>query len=116
MLFALFLVQSNRSVHTLIIAREVSSYHFSAKRLKGKKEKTASGKTKEDLMINKRGKVVHKRASAAGQERYKKNLMGWTEALMKARNELGIKGMCAVGGRTAQGKALYLKAKAIYSA
>ena len=84
-------------MHTLIIAREVSSYHFSAKRLKGKKEKTASGKTKEDLMINKRGKVVHKRASAAGQERYKKNLMGWTEALMKARNELGIKGMCAVG-------------------
>ena len=85
-------------MHTLIFAREVSSYHFSAKRLKGKKEKTASGKTKEDLMINKRGKVVHKRASAAGQERYKKNLMGWTEALMKARNELGIKGMCAVGG------------------
>ena len=67
-------------------------------------------------MINKRGKVVHKRASAAGQERYKKNLMGWTEALMKARNELGIKGMCAVGGKTPQGKALYLKAKAIYSA
>ena len=85
-------------MHTLIVAREVSSYHFSAKRLRGKKEKTASGKTKEDLMINKRGKVVHKRASAAGQERYKKNLMGWTEALMKARNELGIKGMCAVGG------------------
>ena len=83
---------------------------------RGKKEKTASGKTKEDLMINKRGKVVHKKASARGQERYKKYLMGWNQALMKARNELGIKGMCCVGGKTAQGKALYLKAKAIYTA
>ena len=30
--------------------------------------------------------------------------------------ELGIKGFCAVGGKTAQGKALYAKAKALYAA
>ena len=34
---------------------------------------------------------------------------------MKARKELGIKGFCAVNGKSAQGKALYAKAKAIYA-
>ena len=33
-----------------------------------------------------------------------------------SQQELGIKGFCAVGGKTAQGKALYAKAKALYAA
>lgn len=37
-------------------------------------------------------------------------------AMQKARKELGIKGFCAVNWKTAQGKALYVKAKAIFSA
>merc|ERR1712113_258058 len=33
------------------------------------------------------------------------------DACKKARKELGIKGFCPVGGKTAQGKALYAKVK-----
>lgn len=40
----------------------------------------------------------------------------WLDAVMTARKELGLKGFCAVGGKSAQGKALYSKAKAIYAA
>eukprot|EP00438_Fugacium_kawagutii_P004100 Skav205161 [mRNA] locus=scaffold2749:36122:36511:+ [translate_table: standard] len=83
---------------------------------KGNKEKTASGQSASDLMINKRGKVVSKKQSAAGKNRYDKNLSAWNTALTKARKELGIKGFYAINGKTAQGKALYAKAKAIYAA
>ena len=82
---------------------------------KGKKEKTSSGHTRNDLMINKRGKVVSKKASAAAKNRFK-NISGWNNAVIQARKELGIKGFCAVNGKTAQGKALYVKAKALYAA
>ena len=82
---------------------------------KGKKEKTSSGHTRNDLMINKRGKVVSKKANAAAKNRFK-NISGWNNAVIQARKELGIKGFCAVNGKTAQGKALYVKAKALYAA
>ena len=39
-----------------------------------------------------------------------------SQAVTKARKELGIKGFCAVNGKSSQGKALYAKAKAIYAA
>jgi len=38
------------------------------------------------------------------------------QAVIKARKELGIKGFCAINGKSATGKALYAKAKAIYAA
>ena len=82
---------------------------------KGNKEKTASGHKKSDLMINKRNKIVTKKQNAAGKKAYK-HISGWNTAVIKARKELGIKGFCAVNGKTAQGKALYAKAKAIYAA
>ena len=82
---------------------------------KGNKEKTASGHKKSDLMMNKRNRIVTKKQNAAGKKAYK-NISAWTTATLKARKELGIKGFCAVGGKTAQGKALYAKAKAIYAA
>ena len=82
---------------------------------KGKKEKTASGAGKGDLMVNTRGKVVTKLQNKAGKKAYK-NISAWTDAVVKARKELGIKGFCAVNGKTAQGKALYAKAKAIFAA
>eukprot|EP00438_Fugacium_kawagutii_P034550 Skav201788 [mRNA] locus=scaffold645:29110:29502:+ [translate_table: standard] len=82
---------------------------------KGKKEKTASGHARSDLMVNKRGKVVSKKHNAAGKNRYK-NISSWINALQTARKELGIKGFCAVNGKTAQGKALYAKTKAILGA
>merc|ERR1712217_682284 len=59
-------------------------------------------------------KIVSKKASAAGKKNYK-NIQGWTKAVQQAKKALGVKGFCAVGGKSAQGKALYAKAKAIYS-
>merc|ERR1719436_762569 len=78
--------------------------------LKGRKEKTVGGLTKGSLMKNKRNKVVSKRANALGKQRYR-NIRGWTESVMRARKELKIPGFVAINGKTAQGKALYVKAK-----
>merc|ERR1712241_1033579 len=83
---------------------------------KGTKTKTSGGLTKDKLTKNKAGKVVSKAASAASKIRYAKGLGLWTKAVMPARKELGIKGFQAVGGKTAQGKALYAKAKSLYNA
>ena len=81
----------------------------------GRKEKTASGHSRSDLMKTKHGRIVTKAKHAQGKKAYA-YISAWTEALQKARKELGIKGFCAVNGKTAQGKALYAKTKAIFSA
>merc|ERR1711879_1122140 len=78
--------------------------------LRGKFEKTRSGLRAEGLMKNKRGKVVSKRASAARARSSK----DWIDALMKARGALNLSGFVAINGKSAQGKALYLKAKTAY--
>merc|ERR1712051_389144 len=43
----------------------------------GKKVKTVSGLTKNDLIKNKNGKIVSKKASQTGQKRYNKQLKSW---------------------------------------
>merc|ERR1740120_518663 len=83
---------------------------------RGTKAKTSGGLTKDKLTKNKAGKVVSKAASAAAKKRFAKTLGAWNKAVQTARKELGIKGFCAVGGKSAQGKALYAKAKSHYSA
>uniref|UniRef100_A0A7S4SLE4 Uncharacterized protein n=1 Tax=Alexandrium monilatum TaxID=311494 RepID=A0A7S4SLE4_9DINO len=80
--------------------------------LRGSKEKTKSGLTRDGLMRNKRGKVVSKRASAHGHQIYK-NIAGWIEAVREARQVLHTQGFVAINGKTLHGKALYLKAKSI---
>merc|ERR1711990_556793 len=77
----------------------------------GKKEKTKGGLKKADLTKSKSGKVVSKKASAAGKKAYK-NIKGWTAAVQKARKELGVKGFVAVK----KGTPLYKAAKAHYNA
>merc|ERR1712118_201868 len=79
---------------------------------RGSKEKTKTGLTREMLMKNKRGKIVSKRASAHGKRMYK-NVKTWTEAIVKARSSLNLKGFVALNGRSLVGKALYVKAKAL---
>merc|ERR1719463_100387 len=79
--------------------------------LKGKKEKTVGGLTKDMLVKNKRGKVVSKRASANGKRRYKQ-IESWVEAFMAARDSLKVEGFVAIDGKSLQGKAIYVKAKA----
>merc|ERR1712137_1094567 len=80
----------------------------------GKKAKTQSCLTKDKLIKNKRGKVVSKKASAAGKKNWVKNgLKARSGAVKKARKELGLTGFVAIGGKSAAGKALYAKAKSL---
>merc|ERR1711972_506856 len=83
---------------------------------RGGKEKTSGGMTKDKLTKNKSGKIVSKVASARARKAWATSpLKKWIEACKQARKQLGIKGFMAVGGKTAQGKALYAKAKSILS-
>merc|ERR1712224_491060 len=74
---------------------------------KGRKAKTVGGLTKDKLTKNKNGKVVSRKMSAKGSK------LKWPKTVVKARAALKIKGFCAVGGKTAAGKA-YAKAKSFY--
>merc|ERR1719464_553678 len=82
--------------------------------LRGNKEKTVGGLTKDKLTKSKRGKVVSKKASTGSKKRYAgSKAEAWIKACKAARKALKITGFVAIGGKTAQGKALYAKAKAI---
>merc|ERR1719197_1107050 len=77
----------------------------------GNKEKTYTGLTKGDLMMNSRGKIVSKKASAAAKKRYATGLKGWISAVQKARKALGTKGFVPIK----KGSPLYNKAKEFYN-
>merc|ERR1712087_228824 len=79
----------------------------------GRKEKTSGGLTKASLTQSKSGKIVSKAASQLAKKSFQTSLKKWCDACKQARKEMGIKGFCPVGGKTAQGKALYAKVKAI---
>merc|ERR1712176_1007370 len=81
---------------------------------RGSKEKTVGGLTKDQLTENKAGKIVSKAASARGKKKWAASaLKKWNDAVKLARKQLNITGFCAVNGKTAQGKALFAKAKSI---
>merc|ERR1711953_94216 len=75
--------------------------------LKGARQKTVGGLKASDLMKNKQGKIVSKKAHARGRKN------PWMLAVQKARKALNITGWCPCGGKDPQGKALYAKAKSI---
>merc|ERR1712117_97099 len=80
----------------------------------GRKEKTTSGLKRNELVRSKSGKVVSKKMSALGKKRWASNgLKKWADACKVARKQLGIKGFCPVGGKTAAGKRLYAKVKSL---
>merc|ERR1719330_812696 len=82
---------------------------------RGSKQKTCGGLTKDTLTKNKTGKIVSKSKSARGKKNYANSaLKRWIGAVKQARKELKITGFCAVNGKTATGKAVYAKAKAIF--
>merc|ERR1712039_461999 len=82
----------------------------------GRKEKTVSGLTKAKLMKNSRGKIVSKAKSAAVKSRYARGLGLWIAAVVGARKALNVtKGFVAINGKTAEGKAIYAKAKELYN-
>merc|ERR1711963_158346 len=81
---------------------------------KGSKQKTVGGLTKDTLTRSKGGKIVSKAASARAKKAFAQSaLKKWADACKKARKELKIVGFCPVGGKTAQGKALYAKVKSL---
>merc|ERR1711991_1167334 len=75
--------------------------------LKGAKEHTVGGLKAKDIMKNKHGRAVSKKAHARGVKNK------WMLAVKAARKALGITGFCACGGKTPEGKALYAKAKTL---
>merc|ERR1719310_462167 len=82
---------------------------------RGSKQKTTGGLKKSDLKKNKAGKVVSVKASnAAKKKKSAKKIAAWGASVKAARKALGIKGFCAVGGKSAQGKALLAKVRSIY--
>merc|ERR1739848_703323 len=84
--------------------------------MRGSKEKTSSGLTKDQLIRNKRGKIVSKKSSALRRKLYQKSINKvWAECVSAARKALNLKGFVAINGKQSQGKALYAKAKALYA-
>merc|ERR1719330_1076961 len=84
---------------------------------KGSKQKTVGGLTKDTLTKNKDGKIVSKAMSVRAKKNWAKSpLKKWNDAVKQARKALKITGFCAVGGKTATGKAVHAKAKAILGA
>merc|ERR1719159_2359375 len=75
---------------------------------RGSKAKTSGGLVATDLIKNKYGRIVSKKASLFA----KKNnfIKGWTTAVQKARKALGLKGFVAIK----KGSPLYNKAKELY--
>merc|ERR1711964_410948 len=66
----------------------------------GSADRTKGGLTKADLCVNKRGRVVSKKAHAVAQKRFKTSGMAkWVAAAQRARKELKIKGfvLCKKG-------------------
>merc|ERR1712151_166814 len=60
------------------------------------------------------GKIGSKKASARGKKNFANSaLKAWCDATKAARKALNLKGFVPVGGKTAQGKALYAKAKSL---
>merc|ERR1719231_2209361 len=83
--------------------------------LRGGKEKTVGGLTKALLMRNKRGKVVSKKASASGKRAFS-HIKDWVSSVVAARKALQVSGFVAINGKSLQGKALYVKSKALRAA
>merc|ERR1712091_247228 len=79
--------------------------------LRGTKAKTAGGLSAKDLIRNKAGKIVSKKASAASKNNFAKGLGDWNKAVKKARTILALKGFVAIK----KGSPLYTKAKEIYN-
>merc|ERR1719225_1087991 len=95
-------------------ARRTSVRGSRAQVWKGTRQKVkTTGQSKSELMKNKRGKIVSKKANAAGKRIYKKNGLGkWTKAFMQARKNLGLKGFVACK----KGTKFYKEAMRLYKA
>jgi hypothetical protein len=96
--------------------KKISKYGSRRQVWKGTREKTRTGLTKSDLMMQrtkgKSTKIVSKKRSAAGKNIFEKNLAKWVSAFSKARAELGVVGFQACK----KGTPLYEATRRLYDA
>ena len=86
--------------------------------LKGSKAKTSGGLTKDKLSLNKKGKIVSRKASEASKARFHlggRSWRQWHEAVAVARKQLNVSGFVLINGPTIEGKAIFKKARALYN-
>lgn len=77
----------------------------------GTKMYTKGGLVKKDLMINKRGRVVSKKAASQAKKKFRSGGLGkWCKAVNQARKELGIEGFMVIK----KGTPYYNRAKELY--
>merc|ERR1711979_27931 len=93
-------------------ARKVSIRGTRGQVYRGTRQKVrTTGQTKDDLMKNKRGRIVSKKANAAGKRTYKRNgLAKWNKAFMQARKNLKLSGFVACK----KGSKFYKEAMRLY--
>merc|ERR1712181_145987 len=83
-----------------------------ARVFRGLKAKTVGGLTKANLIKNKAGKIMSKKASLrAKSSKGGKAILKWAAACKQARKQLGLKGFVACK----KGSKFYTTVKAIYS-
>merc|ERR1719157_538690 len=101
---AMAAMKAMKAMKKKVISAKLASRHAFA----GKISKTASGLTKSDLVKNKMGKIVSKKASLRAK---KNNSFGpWLVAVKKARKALNLKGFVAIK----KGSPFYKKAKEFF--
>merc|ERR1719272_2239349 len=82
-----------------------------ARVFKGSKAKTSGGLTKADIIKNKRGKYVSRKASNRSKNsKGGKAIIRWSQAFKQARKNLGVKGFKACK----KGSALYKETLKLY--
>merc|ERR1719507_953334 len=98
-----------RSGSTIAVGRLARFLVFS-----GRKVKTVGGLTKDGLRKNKVGKIVSKKMSARARLAFPSSRVRlWSSATRRAREGLGLEGFVPVGGKSAAGRALLLKVRAL---
>merc|ERR1712195_453354 len=93
-----------RAMKKKVISAKLARRHAFA----GKITKTKTGLSKSDLVKNKMGKIVSKKASLRAKKQ--NSFGGWLAAVKKARKALNIKGLVAIK----KGTPFYKKAKELY--
>merc|ERR1719333_1221355 len=99
-------MKAMKAMRSMKRAMKVSKVGAKWRVFAGIKEKTKGGLKKTDLCKSKTGAVVSKKRSANAKKHFAKRIGGWHKAVMSARKALGVKGFCAVGGKSAKGQAL----------
>merc|ERR1740139_521795 len=107
-------VSSRKSMKSMKVSTIAKSKRAKMLVFSGKKTKTSTGLRADDLIRNKRGKIVSKKKQQLGKSNFRKGLYLWNEAVTKARAFLRISGFRGIKKGTEyhdKVQSLYLVAK-----